>query len=516
MASPIELGLTRNWPEWFQRDPALKRIAAEDGGTTTTAGANVNAWTATNFSAVWSAVLQIAGSIGSMPCGQYEKQEDGTSKLLDSAQTWLVREEPNPTCVPFTFFETLVNHAVTTGGGYAEIVRNNAGTPAELWLADPFKITPEKQGKTLVYTQTGAKPVPAADMIHVPGLGWDGIRGYSVVSKAREAIGAGLAMESYGSAYFGNGTTLGVVLEHPGRLSPEAQGRLVDSFERRHQGSKKAFRPFVAEENMKAKSIAFPNKDAEFLASREFQIEEIARWFNIPLTKLKSKAGERPGGNIEAQNIEFVVDCLRPWLVRIEQELNRKLVPMRNRPRTFFKFTVEALLRGDSGTEANAFKVYFDMGVIDAEYIAQKKDFPKPKPKPEPPPPPAPIVVEEVKAAPDAEEKEAARAAIRTLVMDSMDRLVRIETNEARRNAGKLEAWAAEFYPKHRARLVALLEPAQRLVSPLAQDSRAKAEALADALCEAHRAALSDPLMLERWEKECPADVADRVLGGRA
>lgn len=515
---PIELGLSRSWPDWFQKDPALKRVADLDEGVTTTAGQNVNIYTAMNYSAVWSAVSGISKSIGSFPCCLYRAEAGGRVRLDRHPLFWLLHEEPNPLTTPMTFFETMLYHVLVTGNAYAEISRNGSGAPGALWIADPNKIRPEMRGQSLVYMDSATRnTIPSRDMIHVAGLGWDGMQGYSVITKARESIGAGLAMEKYGGAYYGNGTAMGLVFEHPGRLTQDAQDRLTNNIQRKHQGAERAFRPFVAEENMKVKSVAFSPKDSEFLGSRLYGLEEIARWFDYPVTKLKSKGGERPGGNRELEALEYVVDCLRPWLVRLEQELNRKLIPMRERPDVYCEFNADAYLRGDSKAEAESLQVYFDMGVIDAEYIAQKKNFPKPKPKPAPPPEPMPAPDPE----PDAEEAErhASHAAIRTLIIDGMDRLVRIETNEARRNAGKIEAWAAEFYPKHRARLVSLLEPSQRLVRPLAQDSRARAEALADSLLGTHRAALAggvDALILERWELECPAQVAEEVLGRTA
>ncbi len=516
------------WPSWFGKDRTLKLFAEQnggyEGGGTATAGQPVNINSAMTYSAVWSAVSVIAQNIASLPCVTYKRMPDGRRERQDSAPTaWLLHEEPNPYQTPFVFMETALHHVLITGNFFAEIQKDGANKPARLWLVDPCDVTPFYDAQhRLRYKYKGTDAWDASEVIHVPGLGWDGLKGYSVVNKARQAISLGIATDKFGGAFFGNGAWPGIALEHPKTVSQPAQDRLIAGVERRHQGADKAFRPFVAEEGMVVKTLSIPNDDAQFLETRQFQIEEIARWFNIPLTKLKSKAGERPGGNIEAQNIEFVVDCLRPWLVRIEQEFNRKLIPLAARPNTYVEFNVSALLRGDSGSRANSYRAYFDMGVLDAETIAALENLPKPKPKKEPEPPPVVVAVPAPKDEPAKdEEKQAARAALRCMILDAVRWLARHEANEARRAAGsgKLANWRPDFYGKHRARLVAAIEPAFRLVSPLAGDSRVKSELLVGRLTARHEEELSRSADVEalcgRWEVETPAEVADEILGGR-
>lgn len=505
----------RSWPTWMNQDPAFRPILDLDSDRGNSSGVMVNQVTALGYSAVWDAVNMIANAIASLPLVPYRAQEDGTRSRLDKTQLfWLVHEEPNGYMTPFTFYQTLIHHVLFGGNFYAEIQKDGSGRPVRLLPAEPNSIRGELKGGTIVYHVSEMRAVPADGMIHVPGLSWDGVRGYSPITKARESIGLGLATENFGASFFGRGAWPGVTLEHPGTLSAPAAERIEASWNKQLRG--KPFGTKVLEEGMKANKIGISPEDSQFLETRQFQVEEIARWFQIPLHKLKSKAGERPGGNVEAQNIEFVVDCLRPWLVRIEQEFTRKLVPYRERPAVYLEYTVDALLRGDSVAEAQSFKAYFDMGVVDADFIAKKKNFPKP---PEPKPAPAADPAEP----PPPDEAKAAKEAMRGVVLDTISRMARIESNEARQAAArgpeKFVQWREAFYPKHRVRLEEALLPVVRLAGPIS-DWRKRAEELAGQMAARSEGELEGldvrlvDALARRWEIERPAEVAAEILGG--
>lgn len=544
------------WPDWFSRDRALKLFAEETSfGASNVSGQPVTINTAMTYSAVWSAVSVISQSIASFPCPTYRRMPDGRRERIDTAPTaWLLNEEPNPEQTPFVFFETAMHHVLVTGNFYAEIVRDRSNKPVALWLLDPSTVEPYyDEQQRLRYRQNGGTVYEPKDIVHVPGLGYDGVRGYSVIRKAALSIGLGIAAEKFGGTFYGNGAWPGIMLEHPQRLGKEAQDRLKDSWKDAHQGADRAHRLVVLEEGMKLQKLTIPPDDAQFLETRQFQVEEIARWFNLPLTKLKSKAGERPGGNIEAQNIEFVVDCLRPWLVRIEQEFNRKLIVSSQRSTVYVEFNVDALLRGDSKSRAEAYKLYLEMGVLSAAQIADKENLPEPEAKEAPVStkvenlgqliragfepadslkvlglPPikhtgqTPVTVKEDEPEPKPlapaepakdEEKEAARAGLRVLIVDGMNRLIRVQCNEARRGV----RWE-EFREKQRPRLMELVVPAFRVAWPMAPESETKAALLVDAMLDVHGEqykAGDVALLTARWERDVPGEVADAVLGGK-
>jgi HK97 family phage portal protein len=399
-------------------NPQLKRLF---GSSTASSGETVNEWTALNISAVWAAVTLIAGSVGALPLILYRRTgTDGKERYDEHYLYELLHDQPNPEMTAMVFRETLQGHALTWGNGYAEIERDQSGRAMALWPITPDRVTPYRESNGALRYRIGANyyaesPVPAAeldaaDVLHIPGLGYDGLCGYSVISKARNALGLTMATESFGSQFFGNGTRPGGVLQHKGRLSPDAHERLRTDFEAHYSGPNR-HRPAVLEEGMTWQQIGIPPDDAQFLNTRQFQVVEVARWFNVPPHKLRDLS-RATYSNIESQAIEFVVDTLTPWLVRWEQECNRKLIRPLERHQQFVKHSVNALLRGDIASRFSAYAVGRQWGWLSANDIRRLEDenpigakgdvylepsnmmpatpTPRPEATPSPPPPAAP------------------------------------------------------------------------------------------------------------------------------
>jgi len=496
-------------------------------------GITVTTSTALTYAAFWNAVYIISSQVATLPRFLYRRNDDNERERATTHPAYkIIHDDPNPLETNFQFWQTIMTHALTWGNGYAEIEFDRSLRPVGLWPITPDLIEPvtdrevQKDGTIsyrLWYRYKGSRRLEAEDVLHIPGMGFDGVQGYSVVGMARESIGLGLAAQQFGSAFFGNGAYPGVVLEHPGKISPEALARLKVSWRRDSEGAK-ALGPQVVEEGIKVNKIGIPPEDAQFLETREHQVVEIARWFNLPPHKLKHKVGERPGGNIEASQTEFLTDTLMPWLVTIEQECNRKLISSSQRSTYYVEHLTAALLRPDAKTRSEVQRAYFDMGVLDAATIAQQENLPPPDPRPagmaerieqagqliragfdpeeslkalglppikhiglppvtvqppekEPAPPPpgdgsapdAPPQDQppEGNALPPAEDERGARAR-RTLLLDVAARYVRREAFHVRR-ASKLgperfEEWRAVFYAKERGHLTGVLAPAVGLV----------------------------------------------------
>jgi HK97 family phage portal protein len=200
-------------------------------------------------------------------------------------------------------------------------------------------------------------------MLHVPGLGCDGLVGYSVIQKARESLGLSAAAERFGGSFFGNGSHAGGVLKHPKALGENARKNLKESVEAAHRGSDKAFRLLLLEEGMDFSATSVPPNDAQFLETRQFQVEEICRWFRVQPHKIQHLL-RSTFSNIEHQSIEHVTDTLRPWLVRFEQEANRKLIRPAQRGTFYTENLLDALLRGDTLSRSQALEVQFRNGVL--------------------------------------------------------------------------------------------------------------------------------------------------------
>ena len=244
-------------------------------------GVSVTEETALTYTAVWACVNLIAGTIGSLPLFLYRKTKDGGKEpMVENKLFAILHDQPNPEMSSAAFRETLHAHILLWGNGFAEIVRNGAGKVVELWPIEPWRVLAYRdytQGPaySLRYRVTnfgGQDSFLRPDQIlHVPGLSPDGVWGYSVIRKARESIGLGLATEKFGATFFGQGSTFGGVLTHPARLSEAARENLRKSINDRHQGVDRAHNFIILEEGIKYDRLGIPPEDAQFLETRKFQ-----------------------------------------------------------------------------------------------------------------------------------------------------------------------------------------------------------------------------------------------------
>jgi HK97 family phage portal protein len=364
------------------KDPALARLF--DGGPVAS-GVPVNEWNALSYSAVWSAVGQISSTVASLPLKLYKRLPDGGKEPFAGHKLYeLLHDNPNPEMTSFIFREILQAHLLTWGNAYAEIERDGAGRPVAIWPIPPDRVDPVRDARDrLVYRVRGDRLgdiiIPAADMLHVPGLGFDGIKGYGVVQMARESIGLGLAAERFGGTFFGNGSTFGGFLSHPAKLSPEARQNLQESLAK-HAGPTKAHRILLLQENMSfIERKGIPPNDAQFLETRLFQVQEVARWLRISPYKL-GDLSRATFSNIEHQAIEYYTDTIRPWLVRWEQEINRKLIAPLERRQQFAEFVIEGALRGDVASRYSAYAVGRQWGWLSADDVRSLENM-NPLPK---------------------------------------------------------------------------------------------------------------------------------------
>jgi HK97 family phage portal protein len=341
-------------------------------GFATYAKKDVTGDTALNYSAVWCAVGIISSTIASLPLLLYERVGERAKRRFPKSPLYAVlHDRPNPEMTSFTWREISAQHVLLWGNAYSQIMWDGAGRPTALWPMNPERVSSERwEDGTLVYVfkdkRNENRYLRASDVLHIPGLGFDGRVGYSVISKAREAIGLGLATEELGSRFFGQGTHLGGVLTHPNRLSPTAAENLKKSWKAVYGGLQGSHEVGVLEEGMVYTPMTMKAEDAQFLQTRVFQIDEIARWFNIPPHKLK-ELSKATYSNIEEQQLEFLTDTLRPWLVRMEQVYNWKLLDEQDQKRLFVEHLVDAILRGNIATRYAAYHTARMDGVLNAD-----------------------------------------------------------------------------------------------------------------------------------------------------
>lgn len=331
----------------------------------TSSGKTVNERTAMQTTAVYACVRILAETIASLPLHTYMNTESGKEKARDHPIYYLLSDSPNPEMTSFVFRETLMGHLLLWGNSYSQIIRNGHGKVVALYplLPDKMKVGRSENGEIYyLYTSEGKEYLLRnTEVLHIPGLGFDGLIGYSPIAMAKNAIGMALATEEYGAKFFSNGANPGGVLEHPGVVKDPH--RIRDSWNQVYQGTSNAHRVAVLEEGMKFSPIGIPPEQAQFLETRKYQTEEICRIFRVP-PHLVGDLERATFSNIEHQSISFVVHTIRPWLVRIEQSINKALFSEEERHKYFVSFLVEGLLRGDYESRMRGYSIGIQNGFM--------------------------------------------------------------------------------------------------------------------------------------------------------
>ena len=311
-----------------------------------TSGQQVNQASSMTYSAVWAAVRAISEGVASLPLQVFRRGHDGSrSKANDHPLYRILHDQPNPELSALTFRETLMGHALVWGNGYAEIVRDkNSGRVQQLWPLDPSLVEPVRDENGELYYKYGQIIFLPAEILHIKGLSFDGVKGYSVIAQAKNSIGLGMAVEEFGSTFFGQGGKPAGVISVPGKLNSEAIQNMRKSWEDMHATVKNAHRVAILQNGVTYQTIGTPPDDAQWIASRSFQLQEVARWFKIPASKIGAGAGTY--SSLEQDNLAFLQETLRPWLIRWEQEINFKLISSLDQ--LYAEHNQDALLRGDT------------------------------------------------------------------------------------------------------------------------------------------------------------------------
>ena len=298
------------------------------------------------YSAVWAAVRAISEGVASLPLQVFRRGHDGSrSKANDHPLYRILHDQPNPEMSALTFRETLMGHALVWGNGYAEIVRDkNSGRVQQLWPLDPSQVEPVRDEKGELFYKYGSVIFLPTEILHIKGLSFDGVKGYSVIAQAKNSIGLGMAVEEFGSTFFGQGGKPAGVISVPGKLNSEAIQNMRKSWEDMHATVKNAHRVAILQNGVTYQTIGTPPDDAQWIASRQFQLQEVARWFKIPASKIGAGAGTY--SSLEQDNLAFLQETLRPWLIRWEQEINFKLISSLDQ--LYAEHNQDALLRGDT------------------------------------------------------------------------------------------------------------------------------------------------------------------------
>ncbi len=370
------------------RDKPQNRTAGSNyafflGGTTS--GKTVTERSAMQMTAVYSCVRILSEAVAGLPLHLYKYTDSGGKAMaLDHPLYHLLHDEPNPEMSSFVFRETLMTHLLLWGNAYAQIIRNGKGEVVSLYPLMPnrMEVNRDKNGKLYYLYSTQSDDAPTvngttvyldpSEVLHIPGLGFDGLVGYSPIAMAKNAIGMAIACEEYGAKFFANGAAPGGVLEHPGTIKDPQ--RVRESWQSTFGGSGNANKIAVLEEGMKYTPIGISPEQAQFLETRKFQINEIARIFRVP-PHMVGDLEKSSFSNIEQQSLEFVKYTLDPWVIRWEQSIMRSLFSEAEKKKYFVKFNLEGLLRGDYQSRMNGYAIGRQNGWMSANDIRELENL---------------------------------------------------------------------------------------------------------------------------------------------
>jgi len=337
------------------------------------------------MTAVYSCVRILAEAVAGLPLHLYRYTDSGgKEKAVDHPLYLLLHDEPNPEMSSFVFRETLMTHLLLWGNAYAQIIRNGKGEVVALYPLMPNKMTVDRDENGELYytyqraneeahTMEGSSVVlKPSDVLHIPGLGFDGLVGYSPIAMAKNAIGMAIACEEFGAKFFANGAAPSGVLEHPGTIKDPA--RVRDAWQSQFGGSANTGKVAVLEEGMKYTPISISPEQAQFLETRKFQINEIARIFRVP-PHMVGDLEKSSFSNIEQQSLEFVKYTLDPWIIRWEQSMMRILLSLDEKKEYFIKFNLEGLLRGDYQSRMNGYSIARQNGWMSANDIRELENL---------------------------------------------------------------------------------------------------------------------------------------------
>ncbi len=358
----------------------LKAIQRSSGSAT---GVSVNADTALAVSAVYACVKVLAETIASLPLMLYERKGDGKEPASDHPLYPLLHDAPNDLQTSFEWREDLVAHIALRGNTYNQKIESGSGKLLELIPLNPLNMNPVVKDGRVIYEyvhEDGKQEIfPANKIWHVKNMPIscsysgglpEGVVGLSPISVARESVGLSLAADQYGGRYFSNNATVGLALSYPDgvKLAGPAKQFLKESVAEYAKSGHK-FKSMILENGGKLEKIGMSNEDSQFLQSRQFQIEEIARIFRVPPIMIGHPTNTMTYASAEQLFLAFATYTIRPWCVRLEQSMNRYLIPERERGRYFFEFNLAGLLRGDTKSRYESYAIARNWGWMNVDEI---------------------------------------------------------------------------------------------------------------------------------------------------
>ena len=343
-------------------------------GAETFSGETVTQDSALHQPAVFACVRVISEDVASLPIKIYSCVSEMVREPINTHPVAkLFHTAPNPEMTPFTFKETMTAHVLLYGNAYAEIERNGAGDPIGLWILAPEKMAIDITDGKVWYVYNGQARIASENILHIKGLGHDGIQGYSPIGYARETIGMSQAMEKSGGTFFANSSRPSGVLSHPAKLSEDAAKRLRQGWDGMYSGSGNLGKTAILEESMSWQSLSIPHSDAQWLEARQYALQDICRIYRMP-PHMVQDLSNATYSNIESQQIQYMQGTLMPWLRRWEEEISRKLLGVDDRS-IYAEFLAEEALRGNTIDRYAAYRTARESGWLSINEIRKRENL---------------------------------------------------------------------------------------------------------------------------------------------
>lgn len=327
---------------------------------------------------VWSCVSIISEVIASLPIALYDKSSGSRAKVTNLAEARILRT-PNDQQTLFVVLQTMMAHALLRGNGYLKIVRDNKMNPTKLKFLPSLNVTPvyDANSDTLFYCvfENGIwNNYYAHDIIHVMNMSYDSYKGKSVIRTHADTFEDSLIVNKYGKQFFKNGINPSVAFKYPGTLTDESYKRLFNDLKKKYSGIANAHSPLLLEGGLSVEKLSIPPEDAQFIATRKFSKIDIATIFKVPLHLVNDLEKSSYSSN-EQMSLDFVKNCLTPWIVKIEQEFNTKLLKEVDQDNMYYKFNLKGLLRGDAVSRSNYYRTMLASGVMTPNEVRELEDM---------------------------------------------------------------------------------------------------------------------------------------------
>jgi len=325
------------------------------------------------LSAVYACVRVLSEDVAALPWNVHQRTDRGNAVAYTHPVQYLLHDQPHEWYSSFQFRATMMAQVLLWGNAYARIYWNGISRPVGFKIYLPGTVDPYEHNSRIWYN-TPDGVMASEDIIHIAGLGFNGICGKSPIRTNAESLGVTLAAQRFGSNFFKNGANPSGALKHPKQLSAPAQARMKENFREKYMGLENTGEVLVLEEGMDYIKIGMPLEEAQFIETRGFGKEDVCGMFRVPPHKI-AKLDRATFSNIEQQSLEYVMYSLMPWLVRFEQEFNRKVFYASEKGRVFNKFNVNALLRGDLAARQAFYQMMIQNGVFSQNDVRQYEDL---------------------------------------------------------------------------------------------------------------------------------------------